>query len=228
MLRIEPQFFDRFPNALIGVVVARGIDNSSGVGGLSGELSGACDALRASLQGAVVSEHPKIACWREAYRAFGAKPKKYPSSIEAIVRRVLKGNDLPAINPLVDVYNLVSLRHLIPVGGEDLDKIVGDLVLRFARDGEPEAHMLGRPAPEAPSPGELIYADDAGAVCRRWNWRESARTCLSPTTENAILVVEALPPTTGAELDAAIVELQRGVETYCGARCESEIFTLSA
>jgi DNA/RNA-binding domain of Phe-tRNA-synthetase-like protein len=125
---------------------------------------------------------------------------------------------MPSINPLVDLYNAVSLRYLLPVGGEDLDRLQGHLTLRFAGETEPEVALLGRPEPAAPEPGEVIYADDAGAVCRRWNWREAARTCLSEDTRNAILVVELLPPTEPAVLDAGLAELAVEIERRCGGK----------
>lgn len=214
-LTIDPAIFERFPGTLVGTVVARAIDNRTGDPGLVDGLRAAEARARIALAGAVLVEHPRIAPWREAYRGFGAKPKKYPSSIEALCRRVARGDELPSINPLVDLYNAVSLRHLLPVGGEDLDRLDGPLTLRFAGESEPEVALLGRPEPAAPEAGEVIYADAVGAVCRRWNWREAARTCLSETTRNAILVVELLPPTEPAVLDAALAELAAGVERYC-------------
>ncbi len=223
MLRISAEIFDRFPGALVGTVVARGIDNRGDNPQLTERLRTAEALARERLAGVALVEHPRIAPWRQAYREFGAKPKKYPSSIEALARRVLKGDALPSISPLVDLYNEVSLRHLLPVGGEDLDKLSGPLELRFADAGEPAVELLGRSEPAAPEPGEVIYTDDVGAVCRRWNWREAARTCLTAGTENAILVVEALPPAMREDLAAAIAALASAVAATCGAACETTI-----
>ncbi len=224
MLSIDPAVFDQFPGVLVGTLVVRGLDNSAQPGGFAEELRAAEGQLVATVGNAVLVDHPKIAPWREAYRAFGAKPKKYPSSIEALVRRVLKGSALPSINPLVDLYNVVSMRHLLPVGGEDLAQLEGPLVLRIAGTDESAVELLGRPEPQAPVAGEVIYADDRGAVCRRWNWREAARTCLTAETTGAVLVVEALPPTGREELEAALLELESAVVNHCGAKsCERAI-----
>ncbi len=228
MLKVSPQIFDRFSGVRIGSLVVRNLDNSSTTFDLSQEIAEASQELRETMSGFPVIEHPNIACWRAAYREFGAKPKKYPSSIEALTRRILKGDQLPSINPLVDIYNLISLQHLLPVGGEDIDQLVGDLQLRFARDQEPMAQMLGRPTPEAPLLGEVIYADNQEAVCRRWNWREAARTCLSPETRNAVLVIEALPPITDQQLSAAMDALQSRVVDQCVGECQLEIHRASS
>lgn len=220
MLEVDPQIYTRFPGVLIGTVHARELDNRCPQAEITTQLRAAEALARDQLAGVPIVEHPHIAPWRDAYRAFGAKPKKYPSSIEALGRRVVKGGELPSINPLVDLYNAVSLRHLLPVGGEDLERINGRLQLRFAGDDEPETSLLGRPVAAAPEPGEVIYADAESAVCRRWNWREAARTCLSAETSSALLVIELLPPVAPEILHTALNELAAAVTRYCGASTE--------
>jgi DNA/RNA-binding domain of Phe-tRNA-synthetase-like protein len=215
-LRVHPDIFRRFPGAALGVVIAHGI----AVAGEQAELMALLRAeearVRAMLHGVTITEHPHIAPWREAYRQFGAKPKDHPSSIENLVRRVLKGEDLPHINTLVDLYNLVSLKYLLPVGGEDLDAVVGDVWLTFAGEQEAAVRMLGEAEVRAPKPGEVLYKDEAGAICRRWNWKEAERTKLSEATRNVFLVIERLPPVKMDTFQAATHELAALVETWCG------------
>jgi DNA/RNA-binding domain of Phe-tRNA-synthetase-like protein len=163
-----------------------------------------------------VIEHPYIAIWREAYRRFGAKPKDYPSSVENLARRVLNGATIGHINNLVSLYNITSLRHILPVGGEDLDKITGDVLLTQAGHDEPPVILLGEKEARAPHAGEIIYKDEAGAICRRWNWKEADRTKLTKETQNAFLVIETLPPVTRATVETAIRELADLVRQYCG------------
>ncbi|HSU83804.1 MAG TPA: phenylalanine--tRNA ligase beta subunit-related protein, partial [Thermoanaerobaculia bacterium] len=159
-LRVTEEVFSRFPEVVLGVVIAHGIDNSGDGAGLAGPLRQEEERVRASLAGAQIAEHPHIAPWREAYRQFGAKPKDYPSSIENLARRVLKGWSVPHVNPLVDLYNTISLRYLLPVGGEDLDRVQGDVLLTLATDQEAPVHLLGEPEARPPKPGEVIYKDD--------------------------------------------------------------------
>lgn len=221
--RVTDDLFTAFPDVVLGVVIARGIDNSGENGEVLAALRREEERVRRELAGIQVSEHPWVAPWRVAYRAFGAKPKDYPSSIENLLRRVLKGHTLRPINPLVDLYNTISLRHLVPVGGEDLDAVEGDVLLTRAGDDEPPVLLLGEPEPRAPRPGEVIYKDDLGAICRRWNWKEADRTKLTPATRRAILVVEGLPPVGRNAVDGAVQELAGLIRTHCGGEVRTEL-----
>jgi DNA/RNA-binding domain of Phe-tRNA-synthetase-like protein len=216
---VDETIFETFPDALVGVLVCRGIDNRTKDGEaetLSSMLHEAAALARGALEGRPPIEHPHIVCWREAYRAFGAKPKKYPSSIENLLRRAVKGEDPRHINKLVDLYNVVSLEHLVPAGGEDLASIQGDIRLTKASVSEPPVRLLGESEERAPKPGEVIYTDDVGAICRRWNWKEADRTKLTEDTKEAVLVLEALPPLDYAKLEAAMDELASLVREHLG------------
>ena len=225
-LVVDETIFESFPDVLIGVLVCRRIDNRTDGGeaeALTRMLGEAAGRARVALEGQVLSEHPHIACWRQAYRAFGAKPKKYPSSIENLLMRVLKGKDPSHINKLVDLYNVVSLAHFIPVGGEDLESIEGDVRLTKASDSEPAVRLLGEVERRAPNAGEVIYTDDLGAICRRWNWKESDRTKLSEDTKEVVLVLEALPPVDRHKLKRAMAELYGLVQECLGGEISSKV-----
>ncbi|HET7041363.1 MAG TPA: phenylalanine--tRNA ligase beta subunit-related protein [Gemmatimonadales bacterium] len=222
-LRVTDEVFARFPDAVLGVVVARGIDNTGDGAPLAGPLRQEEERVRAALAGAPISEHPHIAPWREAYRRFGAKPKDYPSSIENLARRVLKGWSVPHVNPLVDLYNAISLRHLLPVGGEDLDRVRGDVLLALASDQEVPVHLLGEPEARPPKPGEVIYKDDLGTLCRRWNWKEAERTKLTAETRNAVLVIEGLPPAGRDLVERATGELAALIREHCGGEIRAAL-----
>lgn len=221
--QITEPVFALFPRLLVGVVAARDIDNA-------GESAAIMTALRAEEErrrGAVVAEHPHVLSWRDAYRAFGAKPKDYASSIENLMRRAGKGHSLPHINKLVDLYNTISLRHELPAGGEDMDHIEGDILLKRASAGEPAVRLLGESEERAPHPGEVIYSDDSGAICRRFNWKEADRTRLTEQTRNAVMVLEVLPPFTEVQLRAALDDLAASVLTHCGGIITSAVLTSS-
>jgi DNA/RNA-binding domain of Phe-tRNA-synthetase-like protein len=128
----------------------------------------------------------------------------------------MKGEAVRSINKLVDIYNSISLSHFLPAGGEDLDAVRGDIRLTFAGQNEPPVLLLGEPEPRPPLPGEVIYTDEVGAICRRWNWKEADRTKFTEDTVNAVLVIEALPPTSRKELEAAAKELGQEIEHHCG------------
>lgn len=215
-LVIADSMFDEFRDLILGVVILHGIDNTQDSAEITGLLREAEAALPGTFGGTPVIDHPQIAPWREAYRRFGSKPKDYPSSIENIARRVLNGAQIGHINNLVSLYNTISLRHILPVGGEDLDRISGDVRLTCAGEDEPAILLLGEKEPRAPKAGEVIYKDDVGAICRRWNWKEADRTKLTHETRNAFLVIEALPPVARSTVEAAIGELADLVRRFCG------------
>jgi DNA/RNA-binding domain of Phe-tRNA-synthetase-like protein len=165
-------------------------------------------AARAALGRQPVEEVPHVAAWREAYRGFGAKPQRTGNSLEALLRRA--GSGLPRVNGLTDIYNAVSVRHQIPLGGEDLSAYVGSPQLIRAAGVEPfDTIAEGTEVVEQPHPGEVVWRDDAGVTCRRWNWRQGRRTQLTEATTAALFILDALDPiadeqllTTGADLVA--------------------------
>jgi len=135
---------------------------------------------------------PHVEAWRDAYRAFGAKPQRTRTSVDALLRRA---GALPSINKVVDAYNAVSVEYALPIGGEDLDAYQGPARLVRATGDEPFDVMAGgEPTVEHPAPGEVVWRDDAGVTCRRWNWRQCVRTRLTETTKNALFLLERLEP----------------------------------
>jgi lysyl-tRNA synthetase class 2 len=169
-----------------------------------------------------LSQHPKIRAWRQAYSSFGAKPKKYKSSVESLYWLVLKGNELRSINKIVDIYNYISLKHLVPVGGDDTAKVDGDIRLKFARGDEPFTPLNSEEI-ETPKEGEVVYTDSKEVLCRRWNWRECDKTKMTEDTREALLVVEGLPPVTKEEMQKIIEELSTLISEYCSGETRTFI-----
>ncbi len=158
--------------------------------------------LAAAEQAAPPVDHPHALAWAEAFRAFGAKPQRTRPSLTALLRRAPDG--LPRVDRLTDAYNAVSVRHAVPVGGEDLDAYAGSIRLVRAAGDEPfETVAAGEPVMESPEPGEVVWRDDAGVTCRRWNWRQCTRTRLTTSTTRAVFVLDALGPMDDAALAAA-------------------------
>lgn len=187
-LAIAPKLFEQFPALRVGAVVVEGVDNADSAEIL--KLLRSCEREAGKkYSGSQLGELSQISCWRRAYKSFGAND--YRSSVEALLRRAIKGDALPDINPLVNLYNALSLKYLIPFGGEDLDKTQGDIVLGYAEGNEP-CVLIGESENRPPKTGEIVYKDDAGVLCRRWNWREAERTKLEKSTARAILVCEDL------------------------------------
>ena len=186
--------------AVDGIVPGPGDQDSDAL------LQAAQAAARRALNSGPAEELPHVAAWREAYRAFGAKPQRTRNSLEALLRRAEAG--LPRVNRLTDYYNAVSVLHQIPLGGEDLTRYAGPPRLVRATGAEPfDTVADGLAVTEHPDPGEVVWCDEAGVTCRRWNWRQARRTQLREDTSAALFILDALDPVTDQELRAAADDL---------------------
>ena len=213
-------FFEIFPEAVFGIVVARGVDNSPrDTAEYIRILREAEDESEKHIRLDPLSRNPAIAVWREAFQKFKTK-KGARSSIEAMLKRVSKGERINSISPVVDLYNSISLRYGMSCGAEDIDAFVGDLLITLA-DGTEEFMLIGSEENDPPVAGEIIYKDDAGAVCRNFNWRESKRTMVSETTKNVFSSIELVNKERLTELKTAVEELADLYEKYLGGQAEA-------
>lgn len=170
------------------------------------QLQAAEAAAREALDGRPAEQLPHVAAWREAYRVCGAKPQRTRNSLEALLRRAASG--LPRVNRLTDLYNAVSVLHQIPVGGEDLTRYASSPRLIRATGTEPfDTAADGVAVIEHPDPGEVVWCDNVGVTCRRWNWRQARRTQLREDTTAALFILDALDPVTDQPLHAAADDL---------------------
>ncbi|MFE6895212.1 B3/4 domain-containing protein [Streptomyces sp. NPDC057694] len=199
-------------------IEAYGLVNAASTEGTSALLDEAAGRLAARLDGRAPHEDPHMVAWRAAYTAFGAKPNRTRNSAEALAKRALADGGLPRINTLVDVYNAISVAHLIPVGGEDLDHIKGGMRLVRATGAEDFVTVAsGERTVEHPDAGEVVWCDDEGVTCRRWNWRQGTRTRLTDTSTNALFLLEGMGDRAG--LETAGAELAELLEKFSpGAR----------
>ena len=221
---MEKDFLEIFPDAKIGILVCRGIDNH-----IKDENRYADYLVEDHIEAAKhitnpeFTENPIIRTWRDVFYKFKTK-KGARCSIEALLKRVSKGGEIGCINPLVDIYNGISLKYGVPVGGEDIDKFQGDNRLTVA-DGSEEFITYGSDKSEPPYLGEVVYKDDAGAICRCFNWRESVRTMLTEDTVNAFMCIETVAGERDDVLDAALDELKALIEKELGGMVEKHILT---
>ena len=226
---IEKPVWDLFPELSVGIVVAKGVDNSDAKEEeLKAELTAALEAANEEakkyLTSDVISENEVVSVWRKAYQQFKTK-KGVRCSIEALLKRASKGNAVSNINPLVDIYNVISLKYALPCGGEDMDKFVGDLRLTQTVDGGDEFLALGDKENDNTLPGEVCYLDDAGAVCRCFNWRDGIRTMLTENTTNAFLIIECVDPNRKDVMEQAIADLAEQIQTKLGGTVTTSILT---
>lgn len=220
---VEEKFKQVFPDYRLAVLICKNIDNHLEDENICRKLLD--DAQKQSLKfikNENFSTNEVIQIWRDAYSKFKTK-KGARSSIEALLKRVSKGNDIGTINPLVDIYNSISLKYGLPCGGEDIDKFAGDIRLTKA-DGNENFITYGNDVSEPPYEGEIIYKDDEGAICRCFNYRECVRTCLSNDTTKAFMIIETVDPKSKERLTQAIEELSELIKQHLKA--ETKIYYL--
>ncbi len=215
-----------FPNTKIGIITCNGIDNTIKDENQYKDMisQGEKEALN-HLPNEEFSSNEVIKVWRDAFKKFKTK-KGARSSIEALLKRVSTGKGLGTINPLVDIYNSISLKYAMPCGGEDMDKFIGDIRLTKAT-GDESFITLGSDKSEPPYEGEIVYKDDEGAICRCWNWRESVRTMLTEDTKNAFLCIELVDENREKEFENALKELSQLVEKNLGGKSEVSILHIN-
>jgi DNA/RNA-binding domain of Phe-tRNA-synthetase-like protein len=219
----HPDILARYPQLTGGVLLAHGLS-----GGPSSEpLRAAYDAEQKAVIKRIgdmpLSELPALAAWRSAFRAFGVEPTQYRCAAEALLRRLTKKGDIPSINTLVDIGNLVSIRYALPVAVFDTRALQGEVTVHFA-DGSERFLPLGEAEIEHPEVGEVVFSDDSKRViARRWCWRQSEDSAARESTTDAIITVEAQHPNNRADVEAALNDLQALLTAYAGGQYTSGI-----
>ena len=223
---VDREFWDVFPDAQLNVLIVKNIDNHCSEDEqkhFTGLLHKASIEAKKYLANESFSQNPVIDEWRKAFGQFKTK-KGARSSIEALLKRVSQDRPFSPINPLVDIYNSISLKYAVPCGGEDLHLINGDLHLGKAKGGE-SFLPLGADHDSPALPEEIIYYDTEGAICRCLNWREAQRTMLTDDTTDAILVIESINEEQAKRANQAMSEMKELMDAYFNT--ESSTVTLN-
>lgn len=214
LFHYEPEILARFPGIVGGVIHAGGVSNGPTPPALADAFAVEQAAVRARIGESALSEMPALAAWRRAFRGFGVDPTQYRSAAEALLRRLTKQGELPSIGTLVDLANLVSIRHALPVALFDLATLNGGITVRIASGDEPWVD-LGSSTTERPEPGEVIFADENHVVvARRWCWRQSAESAARGTTTEILVTVEGHHDGVAESVGSALDELERLIGTY--------------
>lgn len=205
---IEKEIFNLYPDFCVGVVLLKDFDNSFFDEVVLSNLQKMVAHRSSSLSKDDIKELDIVKKWRAAYKKFGVKPKNYTSSIENLLKMSVSGIEFSHINTLVDIYNYISLKHFIPMGGDDIDCVDGGINLSLAKGNE-VFKKLDTGEQAHPKKGEVIYSDDVEVLCRRFNWRECEKTKLTKDTKNALLYLEALGENAEFEIENAFSELKK-------------------
>ncbi|NUP53369.1 MAG: hypothetical protein HOW97_39515 [Catenulispora sp.] len=199
-----------FPDTRIAVIVGTGLRGHEAWPQTAAAVAELEQQLAAGGWQPADETDPRIQAWHAAYRSFGTNPRRVRPSVDALGRRLAKKGELPRINPAVDSYNVVSVRHGLPAGAFDLDRVVGDVEIRPA-DGAEEFTPLGEPdTVEHPNPGEIIYIDADSVLTRHWNHRDAHRTRVTEDSANVAFLLETLRAADDGPL------LKAAAEELCG------------
>ncbi len=217
------EIIDQFPQVCGGVIAATELDGGPSSDTLPAEYAREQQATLARIGETPLSELPSLAAWRQTFRSFGVNPTKTRSATEALLRRLTKKGDIPSINRLVDIGNLVSIRYALPVAIFDLRDVTGDVCVHFADGGE-RFRELGSDQILHPTPGEVVFSDATGMViARRWCWRQSAESAARADTTRALVTVEAQHKDGRTDVEAAVRDLTHLLGSYASATMESAI-----
>ena len=224
---IAPEVYAAWPSYRRIVVLVRDVDNAEADPALEALLREAEAAARQDPALENHKEYPGIASWRGVFERMGLNPNKFPPSIANLVKRTRSGKDLPFVNRLVAIFNIISLRYRIPCGGDDLKVVTGNLALRFA-SGDETYRPLGQPeATEHPRPGEVVYLDtDSGEVfCRAWCWKNGDVSKILPATREVAINLDGMEPVSLPDLERAAQILAEQIQNHLGGRTEIHLLT---
>jgi len=217
--RYAPEVLVRYPSVVGGVMLASGLRNGPSPDALRAEYAAEQEAARARIGETPLSQIPSLAAWRSVFRGFGLDPTQYRGAAEALLRRLTKKGEIPSVNTLVDIGNLVSIRYALPVALFDLRATSGTITVRFANGDERYTTLneAGEAQPAQPEPGEVIFNDETGLViARRWCWRQSDESAMRDDTTSALVTVEAHHEGGWADVTAALADLQSLLRRYAG------------
>lgn len=217
---VDKEIFDLFPGFKRGIIIVKDIENSS----RNEKITKLLDEIVISRIGKEWLEHEYVKAWEEAHRKFGSKPKRYPPSVKQLLRRIQKVSRVPFINSVVASFNYISLKYLVPCGGDDVDKIEGNLRLGLAKGNEVFI-PLGGGEVEHPKPGEVIYYDDKtlNVMCRRWNWRNGDFSKITETSKKIVINVDGIGPIPQSLIEEARDELAKLLIEECNADLKTDL-----
>ena len=219
----DAQITENYPNLVGGVLVAQGMTNAQTSPALLEIYIAEQATVKARIGATPLSEISSLGAWRRAFSAFGVSPTKYRSAAEALLRRLTKKGDIPCINTLVDIGNLVSIRYGLPVAIFDTSSIATPITVHYS-DGSELYSELSSAEIMHPEPGEVIFSDEAKmVVARRWCWRQSATSAASETTTDAVITIEAHHDIGNHDIVNALGDLRALITEYAGGELQAAV-----
>jgi len=217
---IDEEIFERFPDFKRGVIIVSDIENAI----FDEKINKILNEEIEKKIGKNIIENKFVKTWDEAHLKFGSNPNKFPPSIKSLLKRIEKGGKISFINSVVALFNYISIKYLIPCGGDDVEKIEGNLCLGFAKGNE-IFNPLGTAEKENPEPGEVIYFDDktSNVMCRRWNWRNGDFTKITQDSKKLVINLDGIGPASQILIEEARNELVKLLTEHCNAKAITDL-----
>lgn len=221
----SPQIIATYPQVVGGIILAHGMSNPPTPDPLSAHYQAEQEAVKARIGETPLSELTSLNAWRRAFSTFGVSPTQYRSAAEALLRRLTKKGDIPSINTLVDIGNMISIRYALPIAIVDTREIQGAITVHFA-DGTENYTELGNEEALHPDVGEVIFSDVTKmVVARRWCWRQSESSAATPLTTSAVITIEGHHEQARRDVQNAVTDILDLLQTYAGGTYQSAILT---
>ena len=216
-IEVAPEIFTMFPGYVRNLLVVRGADNLKEEPELAEILLEQQRRIREDESFEDIKNHPFITCWRNAFERFKVNPSKCPPSIANLIKRVKSGKDLPYVNSLVAIFNIISMKYVLPAGGDNLDIVKGDIRLTFAQGDENYTPLGLTDQREHPNPGEIVLLDTGNkeVFCRAWCWKNGDVSKIESGTKNVAINIDTLPPKNAEEGEKAALEAMDLIKRFC-------------
>ncbi|HEU5382471.1 MAG TPA: phenylalanine--tRNA ligase beta subunit-related protein [Ktedonobacteraceae bacterium] len=216
IFQYHPDILSRYPQIVGGAILARDVTNGPTPADVLALYQEEQQRVLQRIGNTPLSQIDSLAAWRRAFRGFSVDPTQYRSASEALLRRLTKKGDIPSINLLVDIGNLVSIRYALPVAVFEKRALQGTVTVHFA-DGSERYSELGESDEDHPVPGEVVFSDETKLViARRWCWRQSEPSAASAQTRECLITIEAHHATGRQDIEAALSDLLALLKEYAG------------
>jgi DNA/RNA-binding domain of Phe-tRNA-synthetase-like protein len=203
-----------------GAIVFRDVRVAAAPAELRAEILREVEAIRKRFADpAAIRATPEVASFAEVLKKVGANPRRDQPSVERLLTFALKRGDLPAINSLVDAYNLVSVRSLCSLGAHDLDVLTLPVALRLLTGNETFT-PLGNSEAVPVTPGEFGYVDAANRVLCRLDVLQADFSKVTTATRNALLIIEGTTAHAPETFAQAFTEAVERITRSCGGTAE--------
>ena len=214
---ISKEIFEKFPDFCVAVIVGEDIDNTGPSPETEEILAAAVKEIHNLLKDTIIKERKEVSVWREAFQLLGINPNKYPSSIEALLKRIAKKPQFPGINNVVNLVNSVGIKNMVPIGAHDMDRMQGDIQIRFSRGGDLFTPFGGSGQEEVPL-GEPVYADDLEVRTRMWVWRQGEKNKITPASSRIFFPIDGFKEVTKQNILSAGEELAHYLNRFFQCR----------